>query len=242
MQKGLWVLAILSVFLNLFFIRQNYERARVVAVPDGDSLQLADGRRVRLLGIDAPERGRCLAGEARDELRRLVLGKHVRLKDIVTDDYGRVLAIVIVEDFPTWISYLAMHFHWSDWFIGRIGRIQYSDPLVNRGMLAAGLARDTFSAEKDYAPTLKQAYDTAKSQKLGIFSSVCRTLATGECTIKGNVRDGKKTYHLPAQAGLPVCDNYTQVIVDEAFGDHWFCNEVDAQAAGFVRASGCRQN
>lgn len=125
MQKGLWVVVIISVILNLFFIRQEYERSRVVSVPDGDSIQLADGRRVRLLGIDAPERGRCLSDEARNELSRLASGKHVRLKDTVTDDYGRVLAIVIVEDFRTWISYLAMRYHWSDWFIGRIGRIHH---------------------------------------------------------------------------------------------------------------------
>lgn len=205
---------------------QNYNRTRVVSVPDGDSLQLADGRRVRLLGIDAPERGRCLASAARDELRRLALGKHVRLKDIVTDDYGRVLSIVIVEDFPTWIGYLRSRI---------MGDPVNTDPLVNRGMLAAGLARDTFSAEKDYASTLKQAYDQAKFKKLGIFSSTCRTQPAGECTIKGNVRDGKKTYHVLA------CDNYSQVIVDEAFGDSWFCDESDAQAAGFVKAGGCRK-
>lgn len=221
----LWILLVVSIAINCIFFWQNYNRTRVVAVPDGDSIQLSDGRRVRLLGIDAPERGRCLAEEAREELRRRALGKHVRLKDIVIDDYGRVLAIVIVEDFPTWVSYMRSRI---------LGLPLNPDPLVNRGMLAAGLARDTFSAEKDYAPTLKQAYDEAKSQKRGIFSSLCRTESSGDCTIKGNVRDGKKTYHLPA------CDNYAQVIVDEAFGDHWFCTEQEAQAAGFVRASGCR--
>jgi endonuclease YncB( thermonuclease family) len=206
MQKGLLVVMIISVMLNFFFIRQEYQRTRVVAVPDGDSIQLADGRRVRLLGIDAPELGRCLADEAKEKLRSLVLSKHVRLKDTVTDDYGRVLAIVIV----------------------------WPNVVVNRAMLSAGLARDTFSAPKDYAPTLKAAYDEAKSANRGIFSSECRnTTPLGECTVKGNVRDGKKIYH------LSTCDNYTQVIVDEAFGDRWFCSEVDAQAAGFTRAAGC---
>ena len=225
MQKGLWVAMIISVVLNLFFIRQEYMRMRVVSVADGDSIQLSDGRRVRLLGIDAPEIGRCLADQAKEKLRSLVLGKHVRLKDTLTDDYGRVLSIVIVEDFPTWVSYMRSRI---------LGKPLNPDPLVNRGMLSAGLARDTFSAEKDYAPTLKQAYDEAKSKKLGIFSSVCRTQPLGDCLIKGNVRDGKKIYHLPG------CDNYSQVIVDEAFGDHWFCTESEAVAAGFTRASGCR--
>lgn len=207
MQKGLWIVMIMSIALNLFFIRQEYMRTRVIAVPDGDSLQLADGRRVRLLGIDAPEIGRCLADQAKEKLRSLVFGKHVRLKDTLTDDYGRVLAIVIVG----------------------------INTLVNREMLASGLARNTFSARNDYAPTLKQAYEEAKSANRGIFSSVCRTEPSGDCLIKGNIRDGKKIYHLPA------CDNYMQVIVDEAFGDHWFCTEAEAQAAGFTKASGCRE-
>ncbi len=218
------ILLVLSLCLNIILVSQNYGRTRVVAVPDGDSIQLADGRRVRLLGIDAPERGRCLAEEARGELQRRVLGKHVRLKDTVIDDYGRVLSIVIVEDFPTWLSYMRSRI---------LGLPLNPDPLVNRGMLTAGLARNTFSAEKDYASTLQQAYDEAKTKKIGIFSTICRTSST-DCLIKGNVRDGKKTYHLPA------CDNYTQVIVDEAFGDAWFCTEAEAQAADFVRASGCR--
>lgn len=201
----LWILLVVSIAINCIFLWQNYERTRVVAVPDGDSIQLSDGRRVRLLGIDAPERGRCLADEAREKLKSVVLGKHVRLKDTVTDDYGRVLAIVIV----------------------------WPNIVVNREMLASGLARDTFSAEKDYAPTLKKAYDEAKIRKIGIFSSICRT-TSGDCTIKGNVRDGVKTYHMPG------CDNYAQTIIDEAFGDRWFCTEAEAQAAGFTRASGCR--
>jgi endonuclease YncB( thermonuclease family) len=201
MQKGLWVAVILSIAVNLMFIRQEYERTRVVSVPDGDSIQLTDGRRVRLLGIDAPELGRCLADEAKEKLRSFVLGKHVRLKDTVTDSYGRVLAIVIVEDFPTWIAYLR----------------HQTDPLVNRAMLAAGLAKNTFSAPADYAQVLKKASGEAKLQKIGIYSSLCRTEATGDCLIEGNVRDSQKTYHMPG------CDNYTQTIIDEAFGDRWFC-------------------
>lgn len=219
------ILFALSILLNIIFLIDRYQHNRVVSVPDGDSIQLSDGRRVRLLGIDAPERERCLAEEARNELARLVLGKHVRLKDTVTDGYGRVLAIVIVEDFPTWMSYLSQRAR---------GVSLDPDPLVNRGMLTAGLAKNTFSASAGYAPTLKQASEKAKANSLGIYSPLCRTASTADCTIKGNVREGQKIYHQPG------CDNYAQVIVDEAFGDAWFCTEGEAVAAGFTRASGCR--
>lgn len=199
-----FVLGILfcSIALNIYFIAASYQRSRVVSVADGDSIQLADGRRVRLLGIDAPEIGRCLADEAKNKLRELVLGKHVRLKDTLTDDYGRVLAIVIVG----------------------------YNTIVNQEMLAAGLAKNTYAV-----PAFKQTSDEAKAKKLGIFSTECRSEPTGDCTIKGNVRDGQKTYHLTS------CDNYNQGIIDEAYGDHWFCTEKEAVAAGFTKAAGCRE-
>lgn len=222
-----WITFVVSLCLNAVLLFGQYTRTRVISVPDGDSIQLADGRRVRLLGIDAPERGRCMADEAREKLKNLTLHKHVRLKDTVTDDYGRVLSIVIIEDFPSWFSFLRSRL---------LRKPLNPDPLVNRGMLAAGLAKYTFSASDAYKAPLKQAYEQAKTQKLGIFSSSCRsTNPTTDCVIKGNMRDGAKTYHLPS------CDNYSQVIVDEAFGDQWFCAETDAIAAGFVRATGCRE-
>ncbi len=218
-MKILIGILISSLFFNGYFALHEYNRTRVVSVSDGDSVQLADGRRVRLLGVDAPEKGRCLADEAREKLVGLVKGKHVRLKDRVTDDYGRVLAIVIVEDFPTWIAYLQ-------------GR---TDPLVNRVMIASGLAKYTFSASDAYKETLKAAYEEAKSRNLGIFSSTCRgKTPVTDCIIKGNVRAGEKIYH------VPTCDNYDQTIIDESFGDRWFCTETQAQIAGFTKASGCR--
>lgn len=92
------IILILSVGLNVYFLRNQYEDSRVVSVPDGDSLQLVDGRRVRLLGIDAPERDRCMADEARERLRSFALRKIVRLEDTVTDDYGRILANVSIDN------------------------------------------------------------------------------------------------------------------------------------------------
>jgi len=81
------------------------EIALVKSVPDGDGLILADGRRVRYIGIDAPEvwnrwRGGAepFAREAKALNERLVAGKRVRLvRDIVDrDKYGRLLRYVYV--------------------------------------------------------------------------------------------------------------------------------------------------
>jgi endonuclease YncB( thermonuclease family) len=79
------------------------ETGNVVKVVDGDTLRvrLRDGRvvSVRMLGIDTPERGRCGAREATDNLRRLApVGSTVDLVSDRTqaakDRYGRLLRYV----------------------------------------------------------------------------------------------------------------------------------------------------
>lgn len=80
--------------------------ARVATVSDGDSLVLADGRALRLIGINAPELGKDgtpdepLARAARTELERLVAGKrvHLTLDEEHNDRYGRLLAHVTLLD------------------------------------------------------------------------------------------------------------------------------------------------
>ena len=75
-------------------------QAKVAFVGDGDTIQLVDGRRVRLVQIDAPELfGECYGREARGALRRLVPeGTRVRLvRDPGLDDrdeHGRLLRYV----------------------------------------------------------------------------------------------------------------------------------------------------
>jgi micrococcal nuclease len=77
-------------------------RAVVRFVADGDSLELRDGRGVRLLQIDAPERGECHYEPSARALRRLARsGQEVRLEaDPVldqTDRYGRLLRYLHVR-------------------------------------------------------------------------------------------------------------------------------------------------
>lgn len=231
-KKSPWwipILAIgfaLSILGNILFTINAYERTRVVAVPDGDSLDLADGRRIRLLGIDAPEKGRCMADEARQKLVELAQGRHVRLKHTVTDDYGRQLATVIIEDLSTWLGYMRWRF---------LGADLARDPLLQRALLAAGLARYSSGASNPYHQVLNDAAKVAKSARLGIWSDACRGQTSGDqdCTIKGNTRAGKKSYYTPD------CPTYDQVIVDTAFGDAWYCSESEAAKAGFTLATSC---
>lgn len=68
-------------------------------VYDGDSLRLANGAGVRLVGIDTPERGQAFSEEGRSFAKELLEGKTVRLvpaKEPV-DRYKRNLAYLYLE-------------------------------------------------------------------------------------------------------------------------------------------------
>ena len=79
---------------------------RVRWVDDGDTVVLADGRRVRFIGINAPEvahensPAERFGPEAGDFNRNLVLKKKVRLEfdRKKYDQYGRVLAYIFLQD------------------------------------------------------------------------------------------------------------------------------------------------
>jgi endonuclease YncB( thermonuclease family) len=78
------------------------KQGTVTYVVDGDTLDVAlagGGReRIRLIGVDTPERGGCYASRATAEARRLALGRRVVLKGDPTQDtrdrYRRLLAYV----------------------------------------------------------------------------------------------------------------------------------------------------
>ncbi len=82
------------------------QQAVVTRVVDGDTVWLADGRHVRLLGINAPELahdGRPeepLARKAREELGDLIAGRPIHLApgSQPHDHYGRLLARVFLAD------------------------------------------------------------------------------------------------------------------------------------------------
>lgn len=66
-------------------------------VLDGDTLETSDKKRVRLWGIDAPEKGQPYADEARARLKALCEGKTLRLLTKGSDQYDRILAVVYAD-------------------------------------------------------------------------------------------------------------------------------------------------
>jgi micrococcal nuclease len=73
----------------------------VVSVHDGDTVNCLDDdkvqRKVRLVGIDAPEIGQPFGTVSRDRLRALVLRKSVTVHSAGQDHYGRTLGTLEVD-------------------------------------------------------------------------------------------------------------------------------------------------
>ncbi len=84
--------------------QKKMEHVHVSHIVDGDTCDLNTGERIRLIGIDTPERGRLFYKEATQHLAELILDKDVILvKDVSEKDrYGRLLRHVYVGD--QWIN------------------------------------------------------------------------------------------------------------------------------------------
>jgi len=75
-------------------------RDKVLRVIDGDTVEISGGDRVRLLGIDAPERGEPISVRATDILKGLTTAGTVTLEVCEDrDNYGRLLATIRTGSF-----------------------------------------------------------------------------------------------------------------------------------------------
>lgn len=54
-----FLLLVVSLSFNAFFVFDTFKKNTVAEVVDGDTFQLVSGKRVRLIGVDAPEYDRC---------------------------------------------------------------------------------------------------------------------------------------------------------------------------------------
>ncbi|MBL0143816.1 MAG: thermonuclease family protein [Betaproteobacteria bacterium] len=93
----------LGIVLVAFGLRASAAtlEGKVVAVADGDTLTLLDDsktqHRIRLQGIDAPEKGQPYGQRAKENMSRLTFGKPARADCHKKDRYGRQVCIVWVQ-------------------------------------------------------------------------------------------------------------------------------------------------
>lgn len=88
------------ILLLLFLSGCANVTGRVVGVADGDTITVLDEtktqHKVRLAGIDAPEKSQPFGQEAKQYMSDLVYGKEVQLEGDKHDRYGRTIAKVWV--------------------------------------------------------------------------------------------------------------------------------------------------
>lgn len=98
-MRGFW--AILLTFLLAHSALAGEFAGQVVGVLDGDTLELLNGQhteRIRLSGIDCPEKGQAFGQKAKQAASALVFGKQVTLQTHGTDKYKRTLADALLPD------------------------------------------------------------------------------------------------------------------------------------------------
>jgi len=121
----------------------------VDVVSDGDTFILQNGRSVRLIGINSPDRGVPNYIESQRKLKELTGGKRVYLEyDRYQDDkYGRILAWVWVdcEKEPTFLPADYMHLTYNTSRPGIVENPKGCEKgtLVNEVMAVTGLAEAT---------------------------------------------------------------------------------------------------
>lgn len=146
----------------------------VKEIVDGDTIILEDGKEVRLIGIDTPEKNQFYFNEAKDKISELVFGKSVSLEYDVTkkDMYGRDLAHV--------------------WLGGK---------LINLELVGLGFAQIyTVPPNLMYVDVLLEAQKGAREKKLGLWGNAELSKQIEGCKIKGNIStNNEKIYHMPGQ-------------------------------------------
>lgn len=74
---------------------------KVVGIADGDTLTLLDSaniqHRIRLAGIDSPEKGQPFGDHCKKSLSDLVFGRTVEVESSKLDRYGRVIGKVLID-------------------------------------------------------------------------------------------------------------------------------------------------
>jgi endonuclease YncB( thermonuclease family) len=145
-------LPLLLIFVNFAFGNANAEnilQGKVVSVADGDTITVLDVNKtqfkIRLQGIDAPEKAQAFGEKSKQSLYDMVHGKTVQVSFTKNDKYGRIVGKVFLDTQDICHQQIKSGLAWH------YKKYQDEQPLEDR---------DAYSASEL----------TAKSQKLGLWS------------------------------------------------------------------------
>ena len=107
MRNNLVLIVAVLILLNIAVLLLDTEEtgSLVTRVIDGDTVELSNGERVRLIGIDTPEVDEYYYEEATTQLRTLIEGETVRMEVDTNnrDAYDRLLRYIYLGD--TFVNY-----------------------------------------------------------------------------------------------------------------------------------------
>ena len=109
-----WLAAFLALWLGV--AQAAGLSGKVIRVSDGDSITVLDSgnqqHKIRLMGIDAPEKGQPFGTKSRESLSSMVAGRQVTVTWQKKDRYGRVLGVVFADSRDVGLVQIERGFAW----------------------------------------------------------------------------------------------------------------------------------
>ena len=200
----------------------------VVSVIDGDTIDVLHNRhaeRIRLNGIDCPEKGQAFGQKAKQFTSTLVHGKEVTIQVLRKDRHGRTVADVVLPD-GTNVSRELLRAGLAWWYR------QYSkDESLGALEQEAQQAKRGLWADPNPIPPWEIRHPKQR-RSLGArenpSSEPSENPGTTPTRIIGNRHS--QVYHRPD------CPNYTATAAKNRV---LFTSEAEAEAAGYRRARNC---
>lgn len=219
MAKNLFFVAVFLASLSSPLLATEFTKYRIVGiarVSDGDTLKIA-GERLRLHGIDAPEKKQSCRTEhgvvwkcgiwASESLKMLVEGKPVSCVWDNRDNYKRPIAQCQVN--------------------GRdIGAVLVKNgvALAYRKYSMAYVDQESYAARNDiglWSGSIQQP------QTYRLVAQKAEKPPSAACAIKGNISSSGRIYHVPGSKW------YKKTKIDTRRGERWFCSIAEAVKAGW---------
>jgi len=144
MKRELLILlfCIIFYFTIELYTASKFESGKVYNVIDGDTIELMNGLKIRLYGINTPESDEYYYGEAKQFLKEKIEFKQIKFKSYGTDQYNRTLALVY-----------------------------YENENVNLRMISEGYATPYFTSKNSILTEINLAFEKCVENQIGLCKS-----------------------------------------------------------------------
>lgn len=116
MKETLVHIATLMLLLSIAEVRAETMTGEVVGISDGDSITVIDSQnseyKVRLRGIDAPEKGQPFWKVSKTSLSEMLYGKTIQVEWTKTDRYKRLIGKIRINDTDANLEQLKRGYAW----------------------------------------------------------------------------------------------------------------------------------